>query len=101
MRNPKYNFFREDLISGEGRPENVEKIGNYNDIHCFANQWWSISKESTGLGPLVSKSFRALISLHARPKFYEKELKKTQFSAQNLTDFTVFPSLNIRTYSNF
>ena len=30
------NFFREALISGERRPENLEKIGN--NIYCYANR---------------------------------------------------------------
>ena len=33
------NFFsREPLISGEGRPENLRKMGNNRDIYCYANQ---------------------------------------------------------------
>ena len=30
-------FFREALISGEGRPENLGKMGNNRDIYCYAN----------------------------------------------------------------
>ena len=33
------NFFsREALISGEGRPENLGKMGNNRDICCYANR---------------------------------------------------------------
>ena len=31
-------FLREALISGEGRPENLGKMGNYRDIYCYANR---------------------------------------------------------------
>ena len=30
------NFSREALILGEGRPENLGKIGNNRDIYCYA-----------------------------------------------------------------
>ena len=33
-------FSREALISGEGRPENLEKTGNNRDIYCYANRGW-------------------------------------------------------------
>ena len=38
-KNPKnINFFsREALISGEGWPENLGKMGNNKDIYCYAN----------------------------------------------------------------
>ena len=32
------NFSREALISGEGRPENLGKMGNNKDIYCYANR---------------------------------------------------------------
>ena len=39
------NFFsREALISGEGRPENVGKMGNNRDICCYAN-WGMVNFE--------------------------------------------------------
>ena len=38
----KYDFSREALISGEGRSENLGKIGNNRDIHCYAN--WGVVK---------------------------------------------------------
>ena len=34
-RIPKRNFFREALISGEGRPENLGKMGNNRDTYCY------------------------------------------------------------------
>ena len=33
-----YIFSREALISGEGRPENLGKMGNNRDIYCYANR---------------------------------------------------------------
>ena len=33
-------FLRETLISGEGWPENLEKMGNNRDIYCYANRGW-------------------------------------------------------------
>ena len=44
---PKNIFFpREALILGEGRLENLGKMGNNRDIYCYANWGWSISKEN-------------------------------------------------------
>ena len=31
-------FSRKALISGEGRPENLRKMGNNRDIYCYANR---------------------------------------------------------------
>ena len=42
-------FSKEALISGEGRPENLGKMGNNRDIYCCANQGWSILKENISL----------------------------------------------------
>ena len=51
------NFFsREALISWEGRPENLGKMGNNRDICCYANREWSILKENISLYSLVPKS---------------------------------------------
>ena len=33
-------FSRKALISGEGRPENLGKMGNNRDIYCYAN--WGV-----------------------------------------------------------
>ena len=37
-------FSREALISGEGRPENLGKMGNNRDIYCYAN-WGMVNLE--------------------------------------------------------
>ena len=44
------NFSREALISGEGRPENVGKMGNNRDIYCYAN--WGMVNFERGYQPL-------------------------------------------------
>ena len=49
-------FFKEALISGEGRPENVGKMGINRDIYCYANWGWWILKENISPYPLVPKS---------------------------------------------
>ena len=49
-------FSREALISGEGRSENLGKMGNNRDIYCYANRGWSISKENISPYPLVPNS---------------------------------------------
>ena len=38
------NFFCEALISGEGRPENLGKMGSSRDIYCYAN-WGEVNFE--------------------------------------------------------
>ena len=38
-------FFQRDPISGEGRRENLGKMGNNRDIYCYGNRGWSVSKE--------------------------------------------------------
>ena len=37
-------FSREALISREGRPENLGKMGNNRDIYCYAN-WGAVNFE--------------------------------------------------------
>ena len=38
---PKNTIFsREALISGEGRPENLGKMGNNRDIYCYTKRGW-------------------------------------------------------------
>ena len=45
------NFFsREALISGEGRPENLEKMGNNRDIYCYEN--WEVVNFKRAYQPL-------------------------------------------------
>ena len=49
-------FSREALISGEGRPENLGKMGNNRDIYCYAN-WRVVNFERAYKPlPLVPKS---------------------------------------------
>ena len=43
-------FSREALISREGRPENLEKIGNNRDIYCYAN--WGVVNFERAYQPL-------------------------------------------------
>ena len=43
-------FFGEALISGDGRPENLGKMGNNKDI-VMQIGGWSISKENTASTP--------------------------------------------------
>ena len=38
------NFFREALISRDGRPEYLGKMGNNRDIYCYAN-WGMVNFE--------------------------------------------------------
>ena len=49
-------FFREALVSGEGRPKYLGKMGNNRDIYYYANRGWPISKENISPFPLVPKS---------------------------------------------
>ena len=43
-------FSREALISGEGRPENLGKMGNSRDIYCYAN--WGVVNLERAYQPL-------------------------------------------------
>ena len=48
---PKNIFFsREALILGEGRPENVGRMGNNRDIYCYAN--WGVVNFERAYQPL-------------------------------------------------
>ena len=48
---PKNKFFsREALISGEGRPENLGKMGNNRDIYYYAN--WGVLNFEKAYQPL-------------------------------------------------
>ena len=49
-------FSREVLISGEGRPENLGKMGNNRDIYCYANRDVVNLKRACQSLPLVLKS---------------------------------------------
>ena len=49
---PKNNTFsREALISGEGRPENLGKMGNNRDIYCCAT--WGMVNFERAYQPLL------------------------------------------------
>ena len=54
---PKNIFFREAVMSGEGRSKNLGEMGNNKDIYCNANRGWSVSKENISPYPLVPNSF--------------------------------------------
>ena len=45
-------FSREALISGEGRLENLGKMGNNRDIYCYAN--WGVVNFERAYKPLPS-----------------------------------------------
>ena len=87
-------FSREALISGEGRLENLGKMGNNKHIFCYAN-WWVVNfKRAYQLLPPGTK-------ILVKPQFFympDQFLGKMKKS-QNLTLFRVLPSQNIRTYS--
>ena len=87
-------FSREVLISGEGRPENLGKMGNNRDIYCYAN--WGVANFERAYQPLPAGS-----KILVMPQFSympDQFLGKNEKS-QNLTLFRVFPSQNVRTYS--
>ena len=44
------NFFQGGPISGEGRPENLGKMGNNRDIYCYAN--WGVVNFERAYQPL-------------------------------------------------
>ena len=78
-------FSREALISGEGRPENVGKMGNNRDIYCYANRGVvNFEREYQLLPPgtkiLVMPQFPCMPD-----QILGKKIGKTQFSGQNLT----------------
>ena len=50
------SFFQGGPNFGEGRPENLGKMGNNRDIYCYANWGWRILKEHISPYPLVPKS---------------------------------------------
>ena len=78
-------FSREALISGEGRPENLGKMGNNRNIYSYAN--WGVVNFEREYQPLPPGT-----KILVMPQFYymsdqilgNKE-KKAQFSGQNLT----------------
>ena len=65
-------FFQEEsLILGEGRPENVGKIGNNRDIVIQIREG-PISKGNVSLHPRYQNPCGASIFSHARPNFGDK-----------------------------
>ena len=62
-------FFREALISGEGRQEN---LGELAILLLCKLEGGEISKKNITPYPLVPKSFDTLIFLHARQNFRKK-----------------------------
>ena len=82
------------VIPGEGRQENLGKMGNNKDIYCYGN--WGVNFQGAyqplppGTKILVMNQFS-----YMPDQFLEIKMKK----AQNLTLFRVLPSKYIRTYS--
>ena len=67
-------FSREALISGEGRSENLGKMGNKRDIYCYANRagGGEFQKSISAPTPWHQNPCDASIFLHARPIFRKK-----------------------------
>ena len=87
-------FSREDLISGEGRPENLGKMGNNRDIYCYAN-WGVMNFERAYQSLHPGTKIPVMPQFSYMPDQFLEKIKKSQ----NLTLFRVLPSQNIRTYS--
>ena len=78
-------FSREALISGEGRSENLGKMGNSRNIYCYANRrTLNFEREyqplPSGTKILVMPQFS-----YMPDQILGKKNEKTQFSGQNLT----------------
>ena len=65
-------FSREALILGEGRPENLGKMGNNRDIYCYANWGGEFRKSISAPTPWYQNPCDASTFLHARPTFTKK-----------------------------
>ena len=77
-RTTHYTLLREALISGEGRPENLGKMGNNWDIYCYAN-WGPVNFERAYQPlPWYQNPCDASIFLHARPIF-RRNVKEPKF----------------------
>ena len=80
---PKNIFFsREALISGEGRSENLGKMGNNRNIYCYAN--WRVANFERAYQPLPPGT-----KILVMPQFSympDQFLRKNEKS-QNLTLF--------------
>ena len=90
--------FREALILGKGRPENVEKMGNNRYIYCYAN-WGVINfeREYQPLPPGI-KILRCLNFPTCQTNF-RKKMKKLNFRAKIWPFFRVLSSQNLTMYS--
>ena len=67
-----YIFSREALVSCEGRPGNLGKIGNNKDIYCYANRGGQFRKRISAPTPWYQNPCDASIFLHARQNFRKK-----------------------------
>ena len=73
------NFSRETLIFGEGRPENLGKMGNNRDIYCYAN--WRVVNFKRVYQPLppATKIFVMPQFSYMPDQFLEKNEKEPKF----------------------
>ena len=71
---PKNISFFYGLISEEGLPENLGKMGNNRDIYCYANRGGGgeFRKSISAPIPWYQSPCDASIFLHARPNFRKK-----------------------------
>ena len=75
-------FSREVLISGEGRPENLGKMGNNRDIYCYAN--WGVVNFERAYQPLPpGTKILVMPQFSYMPDQFLGKMKKSQ----NLTLF--------------
>ena len=76
------NFSREAPISGEGRSENLGKMGNNRDIYCYANrEVVNFEREYQPL-PLDTKILVMSQSSYTSDKILGKKMKKVNFQAK-------------------
>ena len=87
-------FSREALISGEGRLENLGKMGNNRDIYCYAN-WGVVNLERAYQSLPPGTKIPVIPQFSYMPDQFLGKIK----TSQNWTLFRVIPSQNIRTYS--
>ena len=87
-------FSREALISGEGRPEYLGKMGNNRDIYCYADLG-VVNFERAYQSLLPGTKIPVMPQFSYMPDQFLGKMKKSQ----NLTFFVVLPSQNVRTYS--
>ena len=76
------NFFQEALISGEGRPENLGKMGNNRDIYCYAN-WGVVNLERAYQSLPPGTKILVIPQFSYMPDQFLGKIKKSQ----NLTIF--------------